>query len=75
MITSIEIKHIKAEMGNPPLPIVKFNKKFADEFAITEYANSTNPRLAKELAAEKDYIKQLEAAAKDMPTKKKEKKA
>lgn len=51
-------------------------KQSADEFAASEYAEySSSRRLAKELAAEKDYIKQLEAAAKDLPEKKKGKKA
>ena len=47
-------------------------KKTADDHAASEYAEySSERRRAKELAAEKDYIKQLEAAAKQLPIKKK----
>ena len=47
-------------------------KKTADDHAASEYAEySSERRRAKELAAEKDYIQQLEAAAKQLPIKKK----
>jgi hypothetical protein len=50
-------------------------KQSADEHAASEYTEySSERRRAKELLAEKDYIKQLEAAAKQLPEKPRSKK-
>lgn len=46
-------------------------KQTADDHAASEYAEySSDRRRAKEIAAEADYMKQLEAAAKELPVKK-----
>lgn len=51
-------------------------KQSADNHAITEFEEfSSARRTARELAAEKDYMSQLEAAAKHLPEKQKSKKS
>lgn len=50
----------------------KVRKESDDKHAESEYVEySTERRRAKELSAEKDYIKQLEAAARELPVRKK----
>ncbi len=52
----------------------KVTKRSADDYAASEFAEySSERRRIRELDAEKDYIKQLEAAARDLPEKKNKK--